>query len=132
MKIFDYLNGMTQDKTTLDFSSDEVSKGYSQFMINRWVSMVDVFTPYVNDMNKYDIPKDVHYECYKSFLPKRKVFFPYIKKSKDLDLHEKKYLAHYFEVGLKEAEEYIRIMSEDEIKEILDIYKCGNNKQVEV
>ena len=84
MKIFDYLNAMTQDKTTLDFSSDEVSKGYSQFMINRWISMVDVFAPFVNDMNKYDVPKDVHYEFFKCFLPKRKTFFPYIKDRKSV------------------------------------------------
>ena len=132
MKIFDYLNAMTQDKTSLDFSSDEVSKDYSQFMINRFVSMVDIFVPFVNDINKYDVPKDVHYEFYKCFLPKRKTYFPYIKKSKDLDLYEKKYIAHYFEVGLTTAEQYIKIMSEDEIKEILEIYKYGKNKQIEI
>jgi hypothetical protein len=132
MKIFDYLNSMTKDKTPLDFSSDEVSKGYSPFMINRWVSMVDVFAPFANDMNKYDVPKDVHYEFYKSFLPKRKTYFPYIKKAKDLDLHEKKYICHYFEIGLKEADQYINIMSEEEVKEVLDIYKYGKNKFIEL
>jgi len=132
MTIFEYLNGMTMDKSELDFSSDEVSKGYSNYLINRWVSMVDVFVPFVNDANKYDMPKEVHYEFYKCFLPKRKTFFPYIKKSKDLDLYEKKYIAHYFEVGLKEAEQYINIMSEDEVKEILDIYKYGKNQRMEV
>ncbi|MFA5484926.1 MAG: hypothetical protein WC260_01630 [Candidatus Pacearchaeota archaeon] len=132
MNIFDYLNGMTEDKEELDFSNDEVSKGYRPYMINRYVSMIDVFSEFVNELNKYDLPKETHYNIYKSILPKRKLFFPYIKKTKDLNLEEKKYIANYFEVGLREAEQYINILSEDEIKEILKIYVYGTNSKVDM
>lgn len=132
MKLFDYLKSMTENKDDLDFSNDEISKGYQPYMINRYISMIDVFVEFVNELNKYDLPKDVHYKAYKSILPQRKLFFPYIKKSKDLNLEEKKYIAKYFEVGLKESEEYINILSEDEISEILNIYVYGRNKRVEV
>ena len=132
MNIFDYLKSMTENKDDLDFSNDEVSKGYQPYMINRYISMIDVFAEFVNEINKYDLPKDIHYNIYKSILPKRKLFFPYIKKSKDLDLEEKKYIAKYFEIGLKEAEEHIKILSEEQIHEILNIYVYGKNKKVDI
>ncbi|MFW6219550.1 MAG: hypothetical protein ACOC33_01650 [bacterium] len=132
MTIFDFLKSITETKDELDFSNDEISKGYQPYMINRYISMIDVFVEFVNELNKYDLPKEIHYKAYKSILPKRKLFFPYIKKSKDLDLEEKKYIAKYFEVGLKEAEEYINILSEDEINEILKIYVYGKNNKIDV
>jgi hypothetical protein len=94
--------------------------------------MIEFFIPVVNEINKYDIPNEVHYNYYLNALPKRKYFFNYIKKKKELDESEKKYIAHYFEVGMKEAEIYINTLSDDEIQEILNIYKYGKNKMIEI
>lgn len=132
MEIFDHLNNLTQTKKEPDFSSDEFKKEYKKYMINRFISMCEFFIPVVNEINKYDIPDEVHYNYYLNMLPQRKVFFNYIKKKKDLDEEEKKYIAHYFEVGKKEAENYINILDDDQIMEILNIYKYGRNKTVEV
>jgi len=132
MEIFDHLNNLTQLKKEVDFSNDEVKKNYFKFMINRWISMIEFFIPVVNEINKYDIPNEVHYNYYLNALPKRKYFFNYIKKKKELDESEKKYIAHYFEVGMKEAEIYINTLSDDEIQEILNIYKYGKNKMIEI
>jgi len=67
-----------------------------------------------------------------SILPKRKQFFKYIKGKKDLSLQEKKILAKYFDIGLREAEEYIRLLEVDQIKEILEIYRCGKNTIIDL
>jgi len=132
MEIFDHLNNLTAFKKEADFRSDEVKKSYNKYMMNRWISMVEFFVPFVNEINRYDIPESVHYDYYLSALPKRKIFFNYIKKKKELDEEEKRYIADYFEIGKKEADIYINILEEDEIQEILNIYKYGKNKKIEL
>lgn len=131
MELFDHLNNLTQFKKEVDFSNDEVKKSYNKFYINRFFSMVDFFVTVVNEINKYDLPDKDHYNYYLNVLPKRKYFFNYIKKPKELDEQEKKYIADYFEIGKKEAETYINMLGEDEIQEILNIYRCGN-KMMEI
>jgi hypothetical protein len=131
MSLFEHLHEITVKKTDLDFSDDNVSKNYSAWMINRFLSMKDFYLPIVNDMNKFDLPKDVHYRFYKTTIPRMssKQFFPYVKNTKtDLELRDRKYIAEYFDVGLKEAEIYIRLLSEEQIKKILDSYRYGKGK----
>jgi len=132
MDIFNHLENLTQLKKEADFSNDEIKKSYQKYMINRFISMCEFFVPVVNEINRYDIPESVHYNYYLNILPKRKYFFNYIKKKKELDESEKKYIAHYFEVGMKEAENYINILDEDQITEILNIYKYGKNRMIEI
>jgi len=131
MKLFEFLNSMTFRKDDLDFTNDEIKKSYIPFMINRWISMCEAYLPVVNEINKYDLPKEIHYEFFKSLLPKRKQYFNYIKKQKDLDITEKRIIAKYFQVGLKEAEEYIKILDNSQIKEILEIYRYGKNSLID-
>jgi hypothetical protein len=132
MNIFEFLNHMTETKEELDFSDPEISKEYDNYIINRYVSMCEIYIPMVNEINKHDIPKENNYYFYHNVLPKRKQFFSYIKKPKDLGIMEKRLVAHYFEVGIKEAEEYIKIMSEDELKELLNIFKYGKNRIIDI
>jgi hypothetical protein len=128
MELFDYLKALTERNQNLDFDDEEIRKGYTPYMINRFISMSEIFVPVVNEINRYDVPKNVHYRYFFSIMPKRKQYFKYIKKKKDLSLTEKKVLANYFEVGLKEADEYIKLLDEEQIKEILDIFRYGKNK----
>lgn len=127
MELFDYLKALTERNEDLDFDNEEIRKGYQPYMINRFVSMSEVFIPVVNEINRYDLPKDTHYRYFFSILPKRRQFFKYIKKKKDLTVTEKKLIAKYFEVGLNEAEKYIQLLDEKQIKEILDIHRYGKN-----
>ena len=128
MELFDYLKALTERNEFLDFDNEEVRKGYQPFMINRFISMTEVFTQVVNEINRFsDIPKETHFRYFFSVLPKRRQFFNYIKKPKDLSRDEKLVIANYFEVGLSDAERYINILSEEEIKEILELHRYGKN-----
>ena len=128
MELFDYLKALTERNEFLDFDNEEVRKGYQPFMINRFISMTEVFTQVVNEINRFsDIPKETHFRYFFSVLPKRRQFFNYIKKPKDLSRDEKLVIANYFEVGLSDAERYINILSEKEIKEILELHRYGKN-----
>lgn len=125
MELFDYLNAMTKDNKELDFDNEEVRKGYTPYIINRFVSMSEVYISLVNEANKFDMPKSAHYRFFWSALPKKRHFFKYIKKKKELNLDEKKFIAEYFEVGLRDAERYIEILEEDQLADILKVFKYG-------
>jgi len=132
MELFDYLKCLTESKEDLDFTSDEISKNYSAYTINRFVSMVEIYIPIVAQCNRYDLPKHIHYSFYKNILPKKKQYFNYLKKKKDVDLEDKKYIAEYFEISLKEADEYCSMLDEKTIKEIRKVFIYGKNKTIEV
>lgn len=126
-ELFDYLKALTEKPEELDFENEEIRKGYQPFMINRFISMSEIFVQIVNEINKYDIPKNVHFNYFFSVLPKRRQFFNYIKKKKDLSETDKLIIANYFEVGMKEAEKYIQMLDEKQIEEILEIHRYGKN-----
>jgi len=132
MELFDYLKALTEKNEDLDFDNEEISKGYQPFMINRFVSMAEVFIPIVNEINRFDVPKEVHFNYLFSILPKRRQFFNYIKKKKDLSLQEKRTIATYFEVGMDDAERYIQLLDDSQIKEILEVYRYGQNSIADV
>ena len=132
MELFDYLKSLTNKNEDLDFSKDEIRKGYQPYMINRFVSMSEIFILFVNEVNFREVPKSVHYKYMFSFLPKRKMFFRYIKNKKDLTFKEKKTIAHYFKIGLREADEYIKMLDPKQIKEVLEVYRSGKNTIIDV
>jgi hypothetical protein len=125
--IFGHLKAIAETKD-LDFDNEEVRKDYNKYMINRYISMVDLYLPLVNEINKYDVPKETHYRYYQTALPKRKQYFKYLNKAKDLSDTDKQLISKYFEVGTNDAETYINILTEDQIQEILDIFKYGKGK----
>lgn len=123
MNLFDYLKAVTDPKQDLDFSDPIVSQGYDQYMMNRWISMCDIFLPVCAEINMYEVPKEVHYRYYKSLLPQRNVFYDYIKKEKDFTWEEKKIIAHHFCANIRKVDEMISMMDEKEVKDILNIYR---------
>jgi hypothetical protein len=123
MKIFDYLKAVTNPKADLDFSNPEVLKDYDPYMMSRYISMCELFLPICSQINFYELPKEAHYNYYKTALPQRNIFFEYIKKEKDFTYEEKKILAKHFCQSLRKIDEMITLMNEKEVKEILNIYR---------
>ena len=109
-----------------EFTEDEQKK-FSPFIINRWLSMDKDFIEFVNVFQKYAIgtlePREV-YKWYCDILPKGKRFNKYIKgkRNKKYDKLQLDTLTKYFEVSKKEVKDYIDLLEEKEIKEILKIY----------
>jgi hypothetical protein len=134
LKPYDYFKALTVDKNELDFHDEEVKKDYTPFIMNRYFSMIDVFLPMVSEINRYDIPKEAHYQFYMSLIPKRKQYFNYVKKEVDEKEQQTiRLVATYFQCGIDEAKYYItKILSKEELQEIVNIYKNGQNKMIEV
>jgi hypothetical protein len=123
LNLFDHLENITQHKTDFDIHNDEQERSYNKYMINRFISMCDIYIPFVNEINMYDVPKDVHYNFYKNLIPKRKQYFKYIKGKKELDEDDREKICKFYKCGNKELDHHLRILTEKQIQHILDIYK---------
>lgn len=118
--LFDFLNGMTIHKTEFDFTDNEIDSAYSQYMINRFISMSEVYLPIARELVRGRYPNDVHYNMLKSMMPKQKIYFPYIKPVKKYSDKELLILSNYYEVGNHDLPEIINNMSEADVNSILE------------
>lgn len=132
--LFDFLKGATEFKTDFDFTDATIEKAYDQYMINRFLSMQEnliFFAEKLNTLN--NLTNEDHYAMIKSAIPQDKYpWYNYVKGKKDLTGKEKRYIAHYFEIGLRDAHDYIDQMDDEEIEEILDTYRYGKNQMIKV
>ena len=133
MKIFDWLKEITNRKRPWDSFSELDQKTFNTFIINRFLSMNSEWIDFLNYLQVYTmgIPlktKDV-YNLYCDIFPKSNTFLRYVKGKK-----EKKYadwatelVCKYFEVGKKEATDYLQIFyitkeGKSNLKEIISLY----------
>ena len=115
-KLFDHLNAITseQDPKYFDKLSDEDLKSWSNFMINRflsmkpeWVELIATLLPLTQTLE----PKEM-YKLYISVIPKGKYFLKYIK-GKGEDKYEEflvELIKKEFQCSEKEANEYIEVL----------------------
>ena len=121
MNLFDYLSSITDKKRDLD--EDEL-KGYPVYMINRFVSMVDMYVPVVAELNQYQLDPFTHHKFLSAFLPNRKQYFKYLKKNKeDVKQSTRKAIMDYFQVGPRDADHYLEILTEEQAEEIEKLYR---------
>jgi len=133
LSIIDILKAATIDKIDLDFRDEGVQKSYDQYMVNRWLSM-DESLIFLAEMltTTHNLTNEQHFDMIKSALPQEKFYIRYMKREKDLTEKDKRYIAHYFEISLREAEDYIRQMDEDELFMIIDKYRYGRDEMIQV
>ena len=115
-KLFDHLNAITseQDPKYFDKLSDEDLKSWSNFMINRflsmkpeWVELIATLLPLTQTLQ----PKEM-YKLYISVIPKGKYFLKYIK-GKGEEKYEQflvDLIKNDFQCSEKEALEYIEVL----------------------
>lgn len=115
-KLFDHINAITseQDPKYFDKLSEEDLKSWSNFMINRflsmkpeWVELIATLLPLTQTLQ----PKEM-YKLYISVIPKGKHYLKYIK-GKGEDKYEEfliDLIKKDFECSEKEANEYIEVL----------------------
>lgn len=132
MNLFDHLKEVTEFKVGLDFNNSEVSKSYDPYMMNRYISMCEMYIPIVAELNKYNIPKDIQYMFYMNALPQRKHFFKYIKRKNDINKDEKRIIAKYYDVNINKVDEILTLISETAVQTILNKYRDNNGQLIEI
>lgn len=125
--IFEHLSGIKEKKESWESLSEMDKKSFTPFIINRWLSMNLDLLPIINILQKYTIgvlsPKEV-YKLYLDFLPKQKTFDKYIKGKKEGKYNTEllQYLSNWYGVSHREVEDYLEILSKEQVIEILMKY----------
>ena len=119
--IFDWLEEITVNKTSLENFSEESWDTCNSYMIHRYLSMHMGFIDIVNYVQKISPQnKQQIYSIYREMIPKRKLWLKYVKNQNKKNYKElAEYVAEYFVCSLGEAEEYIDILRETGVRGIL-------------
>jgi len=120
MTIFDWLNEISYNKRPWSSFNNEDRESFNSYMINRFISMKENYIDFVNTIQKYSINKELLYNYYCQLIPKRKIFFRYIKPKKStLNSNLITILAKYFESSEREIKDNYQLIGKDLSKIIL-------------
>ena len=120
---FDFLNSINDNKKDL-FEDPQNEKEYAPFLINKGLSYFPDTILYANEMNQHaDIPKKWQFDFLRFSIPKRRRFSKWHKKEKASDIL--KLVMKHYKYSEKKAYEIIDILSDDNIKELIEIYHEG-------
>ena len=112
--LFDHINQVTsvQNPNYWDVISDEDKKSWSNYMVNRFLSMKPEWLELVNELQKYDLKPKELYKLYTNVLPKGKQWLKYIKGRRDMDYPEWliNIIRDYDECSRKESIDYIGML----------------------
>lgn len=121
MNIFDWLKQVTYIKDPWSSFSDEDKATFNPYMMHRFISMHEPYIDLANYLQKFwSLTPDQIYLIYCSYLPENKIFAKYVKSTKpkaNTELLET--LADYFKLSTREIKQYLHILKEEQIVEIL-------------
>ena len=85
--LFDHVNQVTavQNPNYWDEISDEDKKTWSNYMVNRFLSMNSNWLELVNELQKYNLQPKELYKLYTNVLPKGKRWLKYVKGKNDMN-----------------------------------------------
>ncbi len=105
--LFDHVNQVTavQNPNYWEDISDEDKKTWSNYMVNRFLSMKSDWIDLVNEIQKYPLEPKELYKVYTSILPKKKQWLRYIKGDKKMDYPKWVYeiVAKDMQVSMRDA-----------------------------
>ena len=111
MNPFDFVKSITYTKE--DIMHDLNESEYESFLVNRALSYYQDCILYANEMNRrFELDVRLQYHYLLNTIRKRKRFAKWIKPEKIDDL---KIVMEYYQVSRAKAEEYLNIISENDI-----------------
>lgn len=119
--IFDWVKEVTERKGNWEDFTQEDKDNFNIFMLNKCLSMYEPYIELVSKIQQlWALSPEQIYEIYKQFLPKKKIYYKYIKSTKDkINPILLKNISEYFNISQKEAKFYLSFLKEENIKEIL-------------
>ena len=134
--LFDHVNQVTsvQNPNYWEDISDEDKKTWSNYMVNRFLSMKSDWIELVNEVQKYPLEPKELYKVYTSILPKKKQWLRYIKGDKKMDYPKWVYeiVAKDMQVSMREAVSAVEMydMSHGGQSELADmLFKYGTEEK---
>ena len=112
MSVFDVINNISESNDTMEFHK----KDYIPFVVNKGLSYFVDSILYVNEMNmRPGVTKQQHYDYLHSSLRKKKRRSKWFKKTTHDDVG---LLMEYYKYSQKNAEEALKILTDEQISEI--------------
>lgn len=128
LSLIDMIKEITYHKSNLDFDDPEIYKAYDIFLINKFLSSIDFLLPFVDMINKSKVEKKDHYLFFKSLIPRANYPMKFLKKEVDSKSEENiSCLCRHFEIGAREARDYLSFLSTDQIEKLKTMYHYGKN-----
>ena len=135
MNPFDHIKNLHTKKRRWEDFNDEEKKSFNVFIINKALSMNPNYLNIVNmvqnftGLNQILSPKEV-FNLYLNLLPNKFKFYKWIKGEKTKKEKEKaEYLAMHFEVSIREAYDYLKILDKKTINKIIKNYKNDTQRK---
>jgi wyosine [tRNA(Phe)-imidazoG37] synthetase (radical SAM superfamily) len=121
MTIFDWFKQVTYIRDPWSSFSDEDKATFNPYMMHRLVSMYEPYIDLANHLQQFwHLKPDQIYLIYCNYLPENKVFAKYIKSTKSKANSELlEILANNFQVSTREVKNYLQMLNESEVKNIL-------------
>ena len=133
--LFDHLNAITQiqDKKYFSKLTDSDQRTWSNYMINRFLSMNSDWVEIVAELDPHttacQLKPELTYKMYIDIFPKSRAFLKYIKGNTGAKYSSEliQMIINHYEISKKEAIEYLNIFysSDDrltKLKELLSMY----------
>ena len=134
--LFDHISAITsqQHPNYWDEISDEDKKSWSNYMVNRFLSMKPDWIEFVNEVQKYSLQPKELYKVYIDILPKKKQWLKYIKGDKKMKYPKWVYeiVAKHLQISMREAGDAVEMyeLSHGGQAELTDILiKYGKTEQ---
>jgi hypothetical protein len=121
MTKWDFWKGLTKDKIEWNETDPEFVSSYSPFLMNQILSNINLYLKHTSILNCIDIPKETHYRYLFNILPKTYQPVSEIKIKKHNN-EDEKYVAKYFEFGTKDTKDAMKLLTEQDIKNIKKKY----------
>ncbi len=111
--LFDHVNQVTavQNPNYWEDISDEDKKTWSNYMVNRFLSMKSDWIDLVNEVQKYPLEPKELYKVYTSILPKKKQWLRYVKGDKKMKYPKWVYeiVAKHLQCSMREANDAVEM-----------------------
>ena len=134
--LFDHIQAVTsqQHPNYWDEISDDDKKSWSNYMVNRFLSMKPEWINFVNDVQKYPLKPKELYKVYADILPKKRQWLKYIKGDKKMKYPNWVYeiVAKHLQCSIRESNDAVEMYEisaggQAELKDIL--MKYGKTEQ---
>ena len=111
--LFDHIKQITdvQNPNYWDDISDEDKKSWSNYMVNRFLSMKMDWVDIVNEVQKYQMEPEMLYKVYTNIFPKGKQWLKYIKGDKKMKYPKWVYdiVAKHLQISMREANDAVEM-----------------------
>lgn len=125
MNVFDFLNSINYTKKNILEEDILLEKQYVPFIVNKYLSYFPDTLMHSNKMNHFSfLSKKDQYEYFINSIRKRKRYSKWKKKDENLSKEINiKNIMEYYDCSYKKAEEYLNLLSLDQIRSLTSIFK---------